>query len=244
MGSQRGPSMRDFDYFDDDAKPVEPGSMPPDKMPVGLEEHLRLYHRRRRRARRAVFWSAAFFAVAAWFVWGYRDGIVYAFRDPAPPTKMGPVTELHPSELQHNTYVEISGITEHRGLRQKVVRGLGIERREFWYMRLVGSRGVFLELPPDKDKYGFTTRLTVQGRVVDPERADVYATLLETYRDRYFTRKRPQQRVVQVGYAPGSGRKPFFVMFSVLAAIAAFNLYNLVHWLRIRRQAPIAGGGA
>jgi hypothetical protein len=188
--------------------------------------------RRRRRLRWSAVTATLFLAVSIWFLLGYRDLLGYAFSAPRPPQQLGDVVDLVPSDIPDNSFVALSGITEHRGLRQKLVRGLVPLRREYWYFRLLGSRGVFIEVPPDPDKFAFTTEVHVSGRAVDPERSILYRSLLTQYQERFFTSGQKEARIIQVGIAPGEGRLPFYVLFALIGAVAVFDVAAIV---RLRR---------
>ena len=222
--------MKDFDYFsatkrvanlDVSGQGFEPG------LELTLDERLAQHRRAYRRRLRSAGIMLVFFAVTAWFVWGYRDDMRYAFSPSQEPLRLGNVADLRPGEIAHNSYVSLAGITEHRGMRQKMIRGLGLRRREFWYFRLLGSRGVFIEVAPDADRFGFATEVTVSGRAVDPKRTGVYDRLLADYLQTYFPPKRAALRVVQVGWKPGEGRRPFYVMFCLLALVMVANVVTL-----------------
>lgn len=235
MTEKKGPpSMRDFDYFAPE-KPTGAAAMSArNDLPEELEERLRVLRKRRERYGRAAILALTSFAVLCWFCWGYRDEVAYAFQSPRPPQKVGDVVDITPGDLPHNSYVEVTGITEHRGLVNRVMRGLVPGRKEMWYFRLLGSRGVFIETPPDKERFGFTTELTVSGRVVDPERSEVYHTILRDYVDHFSANKRPEMRVIQVDVKPGDGRGPFYVFFLVLLVLASLNSFTLARYLKLR----------
>ncbi len=88
-------------------------------------------------------------------------------------------------------------------MQQKIIRGLNFSQEEFWYFRLLGSRGVWIETEPDPEKYGLATQVNVTGRAVDPRRDRNYDELLATYQAKYFSEERPNMRIIQVGVATG-----------------------------------------
>jgi len=171
--------------------------------------------------------------LALWALWGYRDDMLYAFgggqlRD------LGNVTEITPAEIPHNAFVSLRGITEHRGLTQKRVRGLSLGRSEFWYFRLLGSRGVFVEVDSDAERYGITTKVEVAGRAIDPQRDAGYGDLVAAYYNRFLPQERPALRVIQVGFEPGAGKLGFVIAGLFLALLVGSNLWILRGWRRIR----------
>jgi hypothetical protein len=234
------PSMRDFDYFSSEAKPLsseqrEELDLDGDEVAATVEMRVADFHARQRRELRVMVLVAACFGAMAWFAAGHRDGFVYAFAASQPPKPMGNVDTIAPEQLIHNDYVSIRGVTEHRGMQLKVVRGLGFSRQEYWYFRLLGSRGVFIEVEPDADKYGYITQVDVAGRVVDPARSDVYSRLVDEYVKKFHPREREHFRVVQVGLQPGEGKLPYFIGIAVLTLISLVNIVVLYRHLRRRR---------
>lgn len=238
---KRPPSLKEFDYFDESREPVgwEGG---PAHAAVSLEGQLASYRARQRRYSRGVMLMTFTFAVCLWFMWGFRDEIRYAFSAPQPPREMGPVTTFTPGDLQANTYVKVSGITEpFRGLSQQRARGLSLGRQEYWFFRLAGSGGVFIETPADKDKYGYAMNVEVAGRVVDPAEDPEYAKLLEQYHQRYFAKRRTVSRIIQVGMAPGEGKGPYMVAFGILLVLVISNGFALLRMIQYRRLASGKG---
>lgn len=173
-----------------------------------------------------------FLGVMTWFMSGYLDAARYAFSPVTEPLQLGDVKDITPDQIPHNTYVRIHGITEHRGLRQQMVRGLAFVRDEYWYFRLLGSRGVFIEVLPDGDRYGPATEVTVAGRAVDPRRASVYADLLASYETLFVTENKAETRVILVGMRPGEHRWPFVAAFSVLCSLGLANIIALIRLFR------------
>lgn len=239
MDTKRPKSMAEFDYFQDRAQAAPEGEVSKlDDLPSGLEEQVASYHRGERRYRRFLLLSMATTLVCVWFLWSFEDWIRYSFAAPSSPRQLGEVTSLTPDTVPHNTYVELQGVTEHRGLRQKVTRGLSLSRQELWYFRLLGSRGVFIEVEPDGERFGFTTKVKVAGRAVDPAKASVYSGLLRTYEDSFFPRGRTSLRIIQVGVKPGEGRTPFLLAFGFVAILTGANVWAIVAWMRLRRRRP------
>ena len=240
MSDPKHPSMRDFDYFADKVEPASPETLADEELPSGLGEQLEASRVNRRRAGRAALTASLLLAVSTWFLWGQRDLIAYSFASPRPPQKLGDVAELTPADLPHNAYVEIEGITEHRGMTQKLMRGVVPVRDEYWYFRLLGSRGVFIEVPPDPDRYGVATRVTVRGRAVDPTREHTYGSLLQKYFDIFFgAQERPVLRIVQQGVAPGEGRLGFIVFFALIGLLLAFDGLSMWRYARARARGAI-----
>lgn len=225
--------MRDFDYFDDDAQPLHGTDTDPAE--GGLERQIEAFHRRQKRHFRYVLLTAVTFFVCVSFLWGYRQDIAYAFATPSSPRELGDVTQMTPRDIPPNAYVELSGITEPRGLSQKKVRGFGVSRDELWYFRLAGSGGVFIEVLPDKETYGFATRVEVAGRAVDPATDRTYEGLVADFHQRFYKKKQPDLRVIQVGIKPGEGRGPYLIAGILLLALLTSNLVVLVRLVRARR---------
>ncbi len=205
--------------------------------PQSLEDKLASFHAKQRRYFRDMLTITLFFGVVVWFVVGLVDQIRYEFQVDPVPVKVGNVVETRASGLVHNTYVTLGGITEHRGMTQELMRGLSFERNEYWYFRLLGSGGIFIEVEPDKDRYGIATQVSVTGRVVDPRLDSTYDRLLEVYGERFVADTRGEIRIVQVGAVPGESRNGYLVVFALLMALLLFNLYSLRGLIRARREA-------
>ena len=229
-------TLRDFDYFAEGVPVADLQREAALSHDDDLDELARVARKQRSRRWRTLLITATFFAASVWFAWGYRDLAHYAFAPPEAPLQLGDVKELRPDDIPHNRYVTIHGITEHRGLKQSVARGPAIGTNEYWYFRLLGSRGVFIEVPPDGKQYGYTTEVTVSGRAVDPRLAPVYRNLLAAYEDTFATELQRQSRVIQVGLEPGTGRVPYIIAAAVLLILGALNTLALVHVLKIRRM--------
>lgn len=235
------PSLREFDYFDDAEKPVPPGARDEFDIPEGLEAQLLAFEMQRRKYWRQLFVSIVFFAVVVWLLSGYRDAVAYAFSDPHPPARLGDVVDADHSDMKHNSYVEVEGVTMHRGLRQKIVRGLGISRDDLHYFELSGSRGVLIEVDPERG-IEFMNQVKVAGRVVDPKVDHSYDALLAEYKRRYFQDRRPEERIIQVGIEPGEGRGSAIGLLAFLAVLVALNLFTVVRIFRLRNARPIIRG--
>jgi hypothetical protein len=236
------PSLRKFDYFGERAPAAPDVVASAGDATEEMQDQAAAIVRQRRAHLRHSIAGAAFSLAVIYFLWGYRDLISYAFQEPRPPQQLGDIVGMQPGDIPHNSFVEITGITEHRGMTQKLVRGFGLERQEYWYYRLVGSRGVFVEVPPEPEKYGRAVQLTVSGRAVDPVRAEVYEALLSNYHERFHTRERLEHRIIQVGVKPGDGRAPFLASFALLLFVAAFNVWTLSRYLAARRRSSAGFG--
>jgi len=213
-------SLKEFNYFDDKSAPARTpavlAALP--STPIA-EERLMEYRKEGRRL--AIRLGIALAAVVAvgWFVAGYRYWIAYVFSSVREPLQLGDVTTMRPEEIPHNGYVELTGITEHRGLSQKEVRGLSLDREEYWYFRLLGSRGVFIAVAGDPDKYGIVTQVTVSGRAVDPTKEACCDKVLDTYRERFHPREEGELRIIQVDVKPGEGRLPYLLLFLLFGGV-------------------------
>ena len=168
--------------------------------------------------------------------WRFRDVSAYCWRAPEPPLALGEAIERTPESIPHNAYVQLQGITEHRGLVQKVLQVPGWGRDERWYFRLLGSQGVFIETPPDAARFGFTTDLSVRGRSVDPAIETPYAALLHDYLGRYRAVARPHARIIQVDLAPGTHRLRALMPALLLAALSLVSLGLAHRLLRLMRS--------
>lgn len=204
----------------------------------GLDEQLELWKRRQRRYLIQVLVSVLFLFVVIWFFWGYRDVLEYSFSSQTEPLVIGNVINGQPSDLKPNSYVSLQGITEHRGLTQKMVRGLSVNREELWYFRLLGSNGVFIEVPADSSRYGLATLVNVRGRVVDPLESPKYKPLMALYRDLFFPEERRAVRIIQVGVVPGEGQLPFILVALFLCGLTVANIISIIRLVRERRMGP------
>ena len=235
-------SLKDFNYFDENRHPdldaAKLGQLPTTPQ---AEERLREHKRTGRRF--AIQLGIAMAAVVAvtWVVVGYRYWIAYAFSSATEPLKLGDVTTMRPEEIPHNAYVQITGITEHRGLSQKEVRGLSLGRKEYWYFRLLGSRGVFIGVEGDADKYGIATEVTVSGRAVDPARDHSCDKVLAAYRERFYPREEGQLRFIQVGATPGEGRFGYVLLFLLLAGVLTSAVFAARRALKHAVQKRLVG---
>jgi hypothetical protein len=231
----KGPALRDFDYFSERARPAEGQALAEAELPEALEAQAEAFRRGRRRAASSAVTASVLVAACTWFLWGQRDELAWAFSGPRAPLRLGDVAELTPADIPANAYVELSGITEHRGLSEKVVRALWPAREERWYFRLAGSRGVFLETAPDPKRFGMFTSLTVRGRAVDPKRSGTYTAFLQGYQERFNTRGQEVARIIQVDAEPGDGRRQYVVFLISIALLAAFDGWSLWGYVRYRR---------
>ena len=204
----------------------------------GLDEQLGRWRRRQRRYLLQVALSGLTFGAMLWFFSGYQEVLKYSFSGEAPLVAMGEAPDSQPSDFVHNSYVSLKGITEHRGLTQKMVRGLAVSRQEYWYFRLLGSSGVFIEVAPDKEKYDMATAVEVQGRVVDPTQDPNYTRLMELYNELFFPRPGAEIRIIQVGVVPGQGQGPFVAVLVFLLALGIANILSLIRLIRLRLMRP------
>lgn len=231
----KGPSLREFDYFSEKTRPADGQTLADVELPEALEAQADAFRRGRRRAASSAFTASVLVAACAWFLWGKADDLAWAFLGPRAPLRLGDVVDLTPADIPANAYVELSGITEHRGLTEKVVRYLWPVREERWYFRLVGSRGVFLETAPDATRFGMVTSLTVRGRAVDPARSGRYTAFLEQYQERFGARGQAVARIIQVDAQPGEGRLQYVVFLAFITLVAAFDAWSLWGYVRYRR---------
>lgn len=167
-----------------------------------------------------------FVGFCAWFAWQYHDAARYSFRAPYAPLQLGDVTSLTPDLVQHNTYVCVEGISEHRGMTQKVSRVLGEAATPYWFFRLVGSRGIFVEVRPDPERFSTMQRMQVCGRAVDPLRSPTYAQLIAAYEALFLTEVASPSRIVEADMVPGAYRNRYAGVMAVLVA-----LMGLQGWL-------------
>ncbi len=229
-------SLKDFDYF----APAG-GDAAPEHVTTDAEELAVELRGRRRRQGWAALLGTLVLAGLLWLAWGYRDEMAYALGGAVEPLPLGDVATLDPGTIRHNSYVTLTGITEHRGLTQKLMRGLAFGRSEYWYFRLLGSQGVFIEVEPDPDRYGFATEVSVAGRAIDPKRLSTYADLLATYHEKFRPRERNNLRIVQVGVRPGDGGAGFVALWSLATVMAVVNASLVVRLVRERRRARRGG---
>ncbi len=236
--NNKRPSMDDFDYFDDSTKPVGWDNL--DEANIdgseGLDAQLNHYRNRQKRYTRSLTLMIITLAVSIWAIWGYQETISYAFADNHGPREFGDAVNVLPDQIPHNSYVHLRGITEHRGTTQSRFGHASLKTQEYWYFRLVGSRGVFIETPNDPDLFGITRHIDVEGRVIDPALDDSYATLLNHYHSSYGAKRRSDLRVIQVGVIPGEGKPIFIAAFAFLAMLLLSNLVVLRKLLVVRRQ--------
>lgn len=241
-------SLRDFDYFDERAGLDGAGQSSAsgagseseldalfESEDAALHAELKAAEARRMRAIRQLVLSTSFFAVAVWFVAGYQDWIAYVFSETRSPIAVGEAVGADRDQLAHNSFVQLEGVTLHRGLVQRIVRGMGFDRAEYHYFELSGSRGVFIEVRPDQG-IQFATHVNVAGRVIDPKRDRTYLPLLREYEKRYYQERRPEERIIQVGVEPGEGKATAYVALGFLLALGALNVWGLGRVLKARRS--------
>ncbi len=197
-----------------------------------ISEHRQKHTRRHRRILRQIIFMVACVAAGIWFIWGQRDEIRYAFATNHPPVDIGDVAHVSPADLPHNAFVKLRGITEHRGMEQMLVRGIAWRHR-FQYFRLLGSRGIFVEVDPERDPIGTVTQIQVSGRVVDPNHDQRYAHLFAAYDNNFGSMERAQIRIVQVGVEPGIwGRNAYLLFFTMLSLLVIANIVSIVRKIR------------
>lgn len=195
-------SLREFDYF----APTAPGD------PTAAQDGAQLLQNqdeRRRKARqvlrrrfvRSLLSLAAFLAWGS-LAWGYRHSLAYAFSWQNEPRRLGDVTTLTPEMIPHNTYVSVSGITGHRGVKQKGTMGLSFTRHELWFIELAGSQGVFIEAPSDPARFGAFTEVRVSGRAIDPRREACCDAALGLYAETCRPLDDAPLRVIQTDVRP------------------------------------------
>jgi hypothetical protein len=203
-----------------------------------LAEHWQSNSRRRYHVFPQLIFMIACLASGLWLVWGQRDEIRYAFTENHPPVDIGDVAHVSPADLPHNAFIKLRGITEHRGMEQKLIRGIAWRHR-FTYFRLLGSRGIFVEVDPDRDTIGTITQIDVSGRVVDPNHDGRYARLLMAYHDNFSSRDRAHMRVVQVGVEPGIwGRNTYLLFFTMLSLLICLTTITLPHQRQLHFPTP------
>lgn len=229
-------SLKEFDYFSEQVAPQAP--QPGTPLAEAAEEARATHRQEIRRHVVRVAVAIVALAVSLSLLLSFRDPMLYAFSPAREPLQLGEVETLRPEEIRHNSYVELTGITEHRGMGIKEVRNLSLNRQEYWYFRLLGSRGVFLSVPPDSSKYGIVTKLTVRGRAVDPSREACCQTLLDEYRARFNPRESGQLRVIQVDTLPGEGRLPYLGVLLLNALLTASLLFAARRLIATIRRQP------
>jgi hypothetical protein len=173
------------------------------------------------------------FGCTLYFLSDSVDAAQYAFAAPTQSLEMGDVSEFLPEHIPHNAQVSLRGITEHRGLRYRGLRGLRGRFETLWTFRLLGSRGVFIEVPADPLRFSPTTEVQVSGRAVDPSREKNYRRLLQAYDETFHPQRRSEARIIQVDACRGSGRWPFACAG---ALIFAGGLLNLILFYRAWRS--------
>jgi hypothetical protein len=232
--------LKEFDYFDQELEIAAPvGS---DSGLGGMERQLGIYHQRRKRYSRFLLLMTFTCASCVWFLWDYRADFRYHLATSAVAQAMGDVTALRPRDLVPNSYVSIEGITEHRGMVQKRVRGLGLARQERWYFRLLGSHGIFIEVEPDKERFDIVTQVKVAGRVVDFKKDPGFSRLLGHYHHKYQPERMRDMRMIEVGRIPGDNRFPYLFTLGLMGLLFLSNGLALVKWLKLRRVIPLIGG--
>ena len=124
----------------------------------GGREQLKTPRRKQVHYFRHIVTFTLFFAAVIWFLSGLVDQARYEFQVAPVATPIGDVIDVGAKALPHNAYISLEGITEHRGLSQEIMRDLSFDRQEYWYFRLLGSGGIFVEVPPDEDTCSIAAR--------------------------------------------------------------------------------------
>ncbi len=235
------PSLKEFDYFAEDedyqvamrhTETLEEETPPRN----ALTEKMERFQAQRRRYSRAFALMFLTLSVLLWAASGYLDEIRYEFSTSAIPIEMGNASDHRADDYTHNTFVHIKAITEHRGLEQKRVRGLTPVRNQYWYFRLIGSRGVFVEVPNDRERFGPTTRIDVVGRVIDPKMDKGFADVLRQYYSTFPTAlQRASARIIQVDRIPGQSKLGFIVVAGFILILLGSNILTLRRLLRAHR---------
>lgn len=238
-------SLRDFDYFASRPVPVpNPGE---DASTIYRNQEERRLEARRRVRRQLGQTLLSLLAVVAWasLMWGHRYWFVYALRPERPPLVLGSVTTLRPNEIGHNAHVSLEGITGHRGIGQRGTRGLSFARRDWWFVELLGSQGVFIQVPEDPARFGAFTQVTVSGRAVDPAREPCCNAVFDVYQQEFGPLDGANLRVIQVDTHPGEGRAPYVVallVWSVLIASFIMTTRRMFFSMRAMLYARSEGG--
>ncbi|MBI5509490.1 MAG: hypothetical protein HY903_12130 [Deltaproteobacteria bacterium] len=239
-------SLKDFNYFDEHQHPPRT-SEESSELPLtpAVEERLQQYRKRGRRLTIELALAVTAVLAVGWFSWGYRYSIAYALSSQSAPLRLGDVTTMTPADIPHNAWVAIEGITEHRGLVQTEVRGLSLGREEYWYFRLLGSRGVFIAALNDNERFGIASEVAVNGRAVDPARDHCCDKVLDSYRERFHPREAGPLRIIQVDLRPGEGFWPYLLLLlvqAVVVASAAWTVTKVRRHARARRFASLPVG--
>lgn len=223
-----------FDYFADHSAPT--GSEA--QLDGPTEDEIEALRTQRIWQRSLLQTAVAFFALFAliWLLWSNRYWMAYAFTTPTRPLELGNVSTMRPTDIPHNAYVAIEGITEHRGLTQKNARGITLDRREWWYMRLLGSRGVFVSVPPKSKQYSTMMEVHVVGRAVDPKKEASHNSLLQGYRLRFSPQPFDQARIILVGAKPGEHRENYIITILVLVVLFASTAYSVIRTVRFGKD--------
>jgi hypothetical protein len=228
------PSLRDFDYFKDEVLPAAQSDDWSD-LEADLEVRIEKQKARQKRDVSLFVFMVVLLGLGLYLVWGAFYHMVFVFGPATEPRDLGDVSRITPADIPHNAFVSLSGITEHRGMTQGRVRGLGFSREEYWYFRLTGSRGVFVEVLPDKERFGFATYVRVVGRAVDPAKDSSFSTLLDKYHDRFFTDRRPELRIIEVDERPGEGRIPYILAVVLLLSLFGVAVFSVVRLMQGRQ---------
>lgn len=230
-------SLRDFDYFAEEHlfEPDVSKSVPAAEEQQSLDGQLRHFHRQRKRYGRAFTLMLLTLALVLWAFSGWAPELVYDFSVDPTPIDMGDAAEHRADDYPHNAFVRVRGITEHRGLRRSLVRGIGLPE-EYRYFRLVGSQGVFIEVSKDNEASAPMTKVDVVGRVIDPVADSSYQPVIDLYHHEFLAKRRPTLRFIQVDRHPGTTRTGFLVVAIVVMLLLVSNILTLVRLLRAHRN--------
>lgn len=232
--------MRDFNFFGE-SRPLARGLDElalGTELPADYEQQLATFEVRRRRVGRRFVGAGTLCFLLGAATWLFSDWVAYSLFTSDAPLELGDITEVGASQLEHNQLVAVRGITEHRGMTQKLVLGPSFEHVERWYFRLVGSRGVFVEVPTDPQRFGPAFELTVRARVVDIERSPAHARLLERYDEKFGTETAGPVRILQVGVEPGVYAGRAVTLLAALGTALVFWLASAWQLSRIHRDRP------
>src|SRR4051812_5429638 len=102
-------SMREFDYFADNVKPIDVERLA-GQLPDGIEgqiaRHRSLLRRYRLFLGLAVLTTVGFVVMLSRF----SDELSYAFRAPSDALELGDVATFTPADIPHNAFVSLNGI--------------------------------------------------------------------------------------------------------------------------------------
>lgn len=172
--------------------------------------------------------------------WQSMDAFVYHVQGARAPLQLGDVTGLWPAHVAPNAYVCVEGITEHRGMRQSIARSILQGSEDLWYFRLLGSRGVFVEVAADAAMFGPAQHVQICGRVIDPFADKLYHPLLNAYSTTFRTSLKPPIRLIQHNIEPGKWMRAYLLGGIVWMGVLMWQTWALFRlcrqfWLQTRR---------